>query len=207
MPDVAAMQKMTPAQLEAYKQKLLKQYSQQAKTLSAGYNIKIDESALPDFTVQQPQKDIAKLSLLPKQPPTLIQLADGLRASKKTLESVTPKPVLQEVQKIATSQNPAFSAGIGIGANFNGLLKASASEMLYVSFDQNNQFSDFGTTGNVGASVGWQSESLIADGIGKLSGTVAGINGGYTLGVNSGFTASVKGKGVLDDFIKLEYKK
>jgi len=100
-----------------------------------------------------------------------------------------------------------FSGGIGIGANFNGLLKASASEMIYVSFDQNNQFSDFGTTGNVGAGMGWQSESLITDGIGRISGTIAGINGGYTLGVNSGFTVSVKGKGVLDDFIKLEYKK
>ncbi|HVF97064.1 MAG TPA: hypothetical protein VM871_07075, partial [Flavisolibacter sp.] len=107
MPDIGKLQKMSPAQLEAYKQKILKQYSSQAKQIADANNLKIDETALPDFTLQPPPKDLVRLSLIPKQPPTLIQLADGLRQSKKVLESVMPKPVLEEVEKITATQTPA----------------------------------------------------------------------------------------------------
>jgi tetratricopeptide (TPR) repeat protein len=143
LPDLAAMQKMSPAQLEAYKQKMLKQYNQQAKKISADYNIKIDETSLPDFTVEQPQKDIAMLSLIPKQPPTFIQLADGLRASKKALESVTPKPVLEEVQKITATQTPAQQQSASIAAFYSD--KPAEALLLGMS----------ATLQNTGEPTGW----------------------------------------------------
>jgi len=106
MPDISALQKMTPAQQKAYQQAMQKQLSQQMKTLSNEGKLKIDEMRLPDFDLQPPPKDFKRLSLIPKNPPTLIQLADGLRASKKNLESVTPKPILDEVKKITETQTP-----------------------------------------------------------------------------------------------------
>lgn len=106
MPDIAALQRMTPAQIEAYKKKMLNQYSRQAKTAANQYNLKIDESRLSDFEWQPPPKDVKRLALIPKNPPTLIQLADGLRQSKKNLESVTTKPVLDEVKRLTETQTP-----------------------------------------------------------------------------------------------------
>src|SRR5215203_877672 len=116
MPDMQSLQKMTPAQLEAYKQQMIKQASVQAKEISDRYNLKVNEIALPDFTVQPPPKDYSKLNLLPKNPPSLIQLADGLRQSKKVLESVTPKAVLEEVKKITEAQTPAQQQSSSIAA-------------------------------------------------------------------------------------------
>lgn len=107
-------QKMTPAQ-EAYRQKLLKQYSAKANALSAGYNLKIDESRLPGFDVQPPPKDLARLASLPKQPPTLVQLADGLRASKKQLEAAMPKAVVESVSKTVASQTQAQNQSTAVG--------------------------------------------------------------------------------------------
>ena len=116
MPDIAAMQKMTPAQLEAYKQQLIKQASQQAKAVSNQYNLKINEVALPDFQVQMPPKDFKRLALLPVQPPTLIQLADGLRQAKKDLQAALPATVVEEVQQITRVQTPAQQQSSSIAA-------------------------------------------------------------------------------------------
>lgn len=120
MPDIAAVQKMTPAQLEAYKEKLLKQASQQAKAIGNQYDLKVNETLLPDFQLQPPPKDFARLSLIPKQPPTLIQLADGLRASKKSLEDVAPQAAVEEVKKITSTQTPAGQQSSAIGAFYAG---------------------------------------------------------------------------------------
>lgn len=60
---------MSPAELEAYKQKILKQSSMQAKQIAAQSNIKLDEMLLPDFEVKMPPKDMKRLALIPKQPP------------------------------------------------------------------------------------------------------------------------------------------
>ncbi|WP_407520238.1 hypothetical protein PDL71_09275 [Lacibacter sp. MH-610] len=116
MPDVNAMMKMSPAELEAYKQKILKQSSMQAKQIAAQSNIKLDEMLLPDFEVKMPPKDMKRLALIPKQPPTLIQLADGLLQSKKQLESVTPKVIVEEVKNITAVQTPEQQHGSAIGA-------------------------------------------------------------------------------------------
>ena len=115
-PDIEAMKKMTPAQLQAYKQQMLKQASMQAKAISNQYNLKVNEITLPDFKVQPPPKDYSKLNLLPTKPPTLIQLADGLRQTKKQFESITPKPILEEVKKITDVQTPAQQQSSSVAA-------------------------------------------------------------------------------------------
>jgi tetratricopeptide (TPR) repeat protein len=115
MPDVNKLKNMKPAELEAYKQQMLNQLSKQARTVAAKNNIKINEAALPDFELKMPVKDIKRLSLLPVQPPTLIQLADGLKQTKKQLESVTPKAILDEVKTITAQQTPAEMQGSSIG--------------------------------------------------------------------------------------------
>jgi len=107
LPDMDKLMKMNPAELEAYKQKMLKQASTQAKQIAATNNLKINEMLLPDFELKPPVKDIQRLSLLLVQPPTMIQLADGLKRSMQQLQSVTPKAVLDEVKTITTQQTPA----------------------------------------------------------------------------------------------------
>ncbi len=118
-PDIEAMKKMTPAQLEVYKQKLLKQASMQAKAVSNQYNLKINEVALPDFKVQMPPKDFKRLALLPVQPPTLIQLADGLSQAKKDLQAAVPTAIVEEVKQITEVQSPAQQQSSSI-ATFYG---------------------------------------------------------------------------------------
>ncbi|QNA44581.1 tetratricopeptide repeat protein [Lacibacter sediminis] len=105
MPDVNKMMKMSPTELEAYKKQMQKQYSAQAKQIAQEANFKIDEMTLPDFKVQLPLKDAKRLSLIPTQPPTLIQLSDMLRTTKQQIETVVKPTVLQEVKKIVTGQN------------------------------------------------------------------------------------------------------
>jgi tetratricopeptide (TPR) repeat protein len=106
IPDVNTLMKMSPSELEAYKHQMLKQTSSQMKQTAAQGNIKIDEMLLPDFKVQLPPKDLLRLSLIPKQPPTLIQLANGLRQSKKNLEGIATANVLEEVKAIVATQTP-----------------------------------------------------------------------------------------------------
>jgi hypothetical protein len=95
-----------------------------------------------------------------------------------------------------------LSVGAGVKANF-GAAKASAVQMIYVSLDNNNQMTDIGLRGSAGGSIGYTTDGVIGD-IGKIGTTLAGVEGGYTLGLESGFKASVTGKGVMKDFIKLE---
>lgn len=95
-----------------------------------------------------------------------------------------------------------LSVGAGVKANF-GAAKASAAQMIFVSFDNNNQMTDIGLRGSAGGSIGYSTDGVIGD-IGKIGTTLAGVEGGYTLGLESGFKAGITGKGVMKDFIKLE---
>jgi len=96
-----------------------------------------------------------------------------------------------------------LSVGAGVRANF-GAAKASAVQMVYISFDNNDQMTDIGVRGSAGANIGYTTEGLVTETIGKVGTTLAGVEGGYSLGLESGFKASVTGKGVMKDFIKLE---
>lgn len=104
-----------PAQLEAYKKEMQKKYSAQAKQIAKQANFKLDEMTLPDFKVQLPSKDIKRLSLLPTQPPTLIQISDMLRTTKQQIEKVVKPTVTQEVKKIVEGQNAATLQQSAIG--------------------------------------------------------------------------------------------
>lgn len=115
MPDVNKMMKMSPAELEAYKKEMQKKYSAQAKNIAQQANIKLDEMTLPDFKVQLPSKDMKRLSLLPTQPPTLIQLSDMLRTTKKQIEAVVKPTVIQEVKKITEGQTATALQQSAIG--------------------------------------------------------------------------------------------
>lgn len=115
MPDVNKMMKMSPAELEAYKKEMQKKYSAQAKQIAKQANFKLDEMTLPDFNLQLPSKDIKRLSLLPTQPPTLIQISDLLRTTKQHIEKVVKPTVTQEVKKIVEGQNAATLQQSAIG--------------------------------------------------------------------------------------------
>lgn len=106
-PDVQALMKMSPAELQAYKDKLIKTASHQARQMASAANVKIDELMLPDGEIKPPVKDVRRLTLLPVHPPSLVQLSDALIRSKQKLEAVAPKVMLEEVKAITTQLNPA----------------------------------------------------------------------------------------------------
>ncbi len=112
------------------------------------------------------------------------------------------KVVVGSYEKNFKTGTSTLAAGVGVEQKFGSLAKVGAKQMLYVSFDNNNQFSDFGLKGQVEGKVGIASEQLVVDGIGKVGSTLAGVEGGYTLGINSGFKGTVKGKGILTEYIK-----
>ncbi len=98
---------MSPSELEAYKKQMIDKVSKQAKQMAAASNVKLDEMSLPDFELKPPVKDIKRLAMLPVQPPTLIQLTDGIRKAKQQLETVTPQAIKDEVKSITSTQTPA----------------------------------------------------------------------------------------------------
>jgi tetratricopeptide (TPR) repeat protein len=116
MPDVNKLMKMSPAELEAYKQKMLKQYSEQAKQIATEANFKLDETVLPDYKIQLPTKDVQRLSLIPQQPPTLIQLSDMLRTTKQQIVTIANPVVIQDVKKMTEGQDVESIQQAAIGA-------------------------------------------------------------------------------------------
>jgi tetratricopeptide (TPR) repeat protein len=107
IPDVQALMKMSPAELQAYKEKMQKAASQQARQMASSANRKIDEMLLPDAEIRPPVLDSRRLKLLPSQPPSLVQLSDALIKSRQRLETLAPRVVLEEVKSITTQKNPA----------------------------------------------------------------------------------------------------
>lgn len=112
------------------------------------------------------------------------------------------KVLLAGYEKNFKTGTSTLSAGVGAEQKF-GIAKASIKQMMYISFDNNNSFSDLGIKGSIEGKIGVGSETGIIGDIGKVSTTVAGVEGGYTLGLNAGFNGAVKGKGVLTEFIHL----
>lgn len=116
MQEIEKLKKMSPAELAAYKEKMLKQYSQQAKDLSEQANFKLNDMDLPDFQIQMPPKDFKRLSLIPQQPPTLIQLSDMLRTTKKQIETVAKPEIIKEVKQVVETQKPENLSDAAVGA-------------------------------------------------------------------------------------------
>ena len=94
-----------------------------------------------------------------------------------------------------------IAVGAGASQSFVGIGKAGIKQMIYVTYDNNNQFSDFGLKGSAEIKAGLSGETQVAEQIVKASTTIAGVEGGYTLGINSGFNAGIKGKGIIAEFI------
>jgi tetratricopeptide (TPR) repeat protein len=115
MADIEKLKKMSPAELEAYKKKMVNQYSQQAKDIAEQANFKLNDMDLPDFKVQMPPKDFKRLSLIPKQPPTLIQLSDMLRTTKKQIETAAKPAIVQEVKKVVETLKPEELSDAAVG--------------------------------------------------------------------------------------------
>jgi tetratricopeptide (TPR) repeat protein len=107
LPDAARLSKMSPAELEVYKQQLLKQASTKAKQLSAQYNIKIDETTLPDYEVKAPVKDLKRLRMIPLTAPSMAELSAMVRKSERQLQTVAPPAIVQEVKTMAAKQDGA----------------------------------------------------------------------------------------------------
>lgn len=119
IPDAARLSKMSPAELAAYKQLLLKQVSSRAKQMAAQYDMKIDETLLPDFEARAPVKDLKRLALIPFSAPSMAELSAAVRKSEQQLASLTPAPVLQEVKSMTAKQDGAALQGASIGQWLN----------------------------------------------------------------------------------------
>jgi tetratricopeptide (TPR) repeat protein len=120
--------------------------------------------------------------------------------NKYAIEST--KGLLLGYEKNFKTGTSTIAAGVGVEQKFGSLAKLSAKQMVYIAFDNNNQFSDFGLKGTAEGKVGLSTDALVTNGIGKVGTTLAGVEGGYTLGINSGFKGGVKGKGVIAEYLK-----
>src|ERR1700755_494395 len=119
IPDATRLAKMSPAELEAYKQQLLKQASSRARQLSTQYDLKIDETALPGFEARPPVKDLKRLGLIPGVVPSMAQVTGAVRATERQLQSLTPPAVVTEVKTMAAKQDAAELQGSAVGQWMN----------------------------------------------------------------------------------------
>jgi Tfp pilus assembly protein PilF len=91
--------------------------------------------------------------------------------------------------------------GAGVKADFFAKIgKAGIKEMLYITWDKNNDFADFGVRTKAEVSIG----DVMEVGPIKVGGTIIGIEATLQNGINTGLTSSVKGKGALADWIKID---
>jgi tetratricopeptide (TPR) repeat protein len=104
MPDMNKLMKMSPAELEAYKQKMTKETSRQAADYADANGHVINKTLLPGFEPKPPVKDIKRLNLLPSQPPTRAGLVSSLQQSVQQIQKGIPTPKVQEIQKFTATQ-------------------------------------------------------------------------------------------------------
>ncbi len=93
MPDVAKMMKMSAAELEAYKKKMIKDATAYAESSP----LNVDVSVLPDYEIRPPLKDVAKLSMIPSRPPSRDQMVSAIRQSVDVVKQGIPAPKIAEL--------------------------------------------------------------------------------------------------------------
>lgn len=94
-----------------------------------------------------------------------------------------------------------LAVGQGVKAKFfAGLGKASIKRMVYVTFDKNNKFADFGVRGKAEVAIG---DTPFQVGPIKVGGTLAGVEATWQYGINTGESFTVKGKGIMAEVQKL----
>jgi tetratricopeptide (TPR) repeat protein len=103
MPDVNKLMKMSPAELEAYKQKMTKQTSQQAADYANANNLKMNKAVLPGIELKPPVKDIKRLSLIPSRPPTRVEITASLQQSIQQIQKGIPAPKIEEIKNITNT--------------------------------------------------------------------------------------------------------
>jgi len=99
IPDYEQLKNMTPAQLEAFKKKMLNEATGKAATPSAQANIQAKTDLLPPGEIKPPVKDIERLRLLPVQPPTRAAIVSSLQASSEQIRKGMPAPKLEEIKQ------------------------------------------------------------------------------------------------------------
>lgn len=112
-------QQTMPSDKTALQQKLLQQKTREALLLDQKANQGIDPLLLPGFELKAPVKDTRRLQLIPLRAPTFIEMTDAIKATKKKLEAVLPKTMVEEVKTIAAQQNPAQLEKTALAAFYN----------------------------------------------------------------------------------------
>lgn len=98
VPDVNAISKMSPAELEAYKKKMIEQSSQFADKYAKENNLAINRMALPNMKIEKPKLQVQKLAMIPVKPPTKERLVAGLEKSIREVKQTIPPGKVEEVQ-------------------------------------------------------------------------------------------------------------
>lgn len=119
VPDPARLAKMSPAELEAYRQQMLKAASTKAKQLAAQYDFKLDETTMPDDEGHAPVKDLKRLAVIPAATPSMAELTARVRKAERQLQSLAPPPLVQEVKTMTEKQDGPTLQASAIGQWIN----------------------------------------------------------------------------------------
>jgi tetratricopeptide (TPR) repeat protein len=103
MPDMNAIMKMTPAEREAYKQKMIKESTKQAEQIAKDYNLNVNTAVLPGYESKPPVKDIKRLALIPSRPPTRTELVSEIQNSMAVVRKGIPPPRIEQIQQFTTN--------------------------------------------------------------------------------------------------------
>ena len=119
-------------------------------------------------------------------------MAVSVDCSKYTIEAGSSLVGAYEYE--FKSGNSTLLLGPSTKAEFLGI-KATMKEQLYITFDKNKQFADFGVRATADVSVS-AAPFKLGPGI-KLGGTIAGYQVTNSWSVNSGFKTTRSGKGIF----------
>jgi tetratricopeptide (TPR) repeat protein len=98
LPDVNAIMKMSPAELEAYKTKMIKQAGAEAAHYTAA-----GKASLAALEIKPPVKDIKRLTQIPSRPPTRAELVGGIQQSMQIIKQGIPSPKIEQVNTVVSS--------------------------------------------------------------------------------------------------------
>jgi tetratricopeptide (TPR) repeat protein len=96
------IRKMSAAEQEAWKKKVLDEQTRNLKQLAATANIDVDELSLPGGKIEMPPKDLRRLASIPRQTPNMQQLTAQIRLARSRLEKMV-KPELREAVTAMTA--------------------------------------------------------------------------------------------------------
>lgn len=103
LPDMNAIMKMTPAEREAYKQKMIKESSKQAEQIAKQYNLNVNTAVLPGYESKPPVKDVKRLALIPSRPPTRTELVSEIQNSMAVVRKGIPPPRIEQIQQFTNN--------------------------------------------------------------------------------------------------------